>query len=247
MTTIDYSQLTDHPDHDEIISKIVTGVIPEDISKWLKVKYNDKDQKHLQLPVSLIKEFAEKQANLESQLKHDIVAIKTGQTKKISESLLNNKTYMARITELAGEKLDVKKMISDLVFTARARLEQMFDMIQENPRGMKADYALIKWFELIFNALEKYDKIEKIEAGVPDQIIQVNIQNQLADQYSSIFQEAIRETLLHIDSESALLFTEILTKKLSMLKPPKQEVIDIEKETKSLKDTISLQLQQKNE
>ncbi|TXG77352.1 hypothetical protein E6Q11_02935 [Candidatus Dojkabacteria bacterium] len=222
---MDFSLLTDHPDYEEIVSKIATGTDPKVIAHWLKVKYSEKDQKHLQLSLKLIQEFVDKHADLDTHLKRDVLAVKTGDTSlsdyKIAASLMNNKTYMERLQQLADTKVDIKKMITELVLICRERMMQVFDKIQENPTNTKGDYVLLKYFETLFIATEKFDKIVN---EAPDQVIQVNIQNQMAEQIVSVFQEAIRETLTHIDPESALLFIEIFAEKFNALKLPKQVV-----------------------
>lgn len=220
---MDFSLLTDHPDYEEIVSKIATGTDTKVIAQWLKIKYSDKEQKHLQLNVKMIQDFVDKHADLDAHLKRDVLAVKTGDTSlaeyKISASLMNNKTYMERLEKLADTKVDIKQMITELVLTCKARMEQVFDKIQENPTNIKGDYVLLKYFETLFIAMEKFDKIVN---DAPDQVIQVNIQNQIAEQHVALFRESIRETLTHIDAESALLFMEIFTEKLSAIKLPKQ-------------------------
>lgn len=240
---MDFSQIVDHPDHDEIISKIVTGVSPKDINQWLKVKYSNKDQKHLQLSVKLIQEFIDKHGDLEAQLKRDMLAVKTGDASlseyKVSQSLLNNKTYQERLIELADAEIDLKKMVAELVHTCRARMIQVFDKIQQNPASLgKADYMLLKYFEVLFLAMEKFDKIVN---NAPDQIIQHNVTMQAMEQHTAIFQEAIRETLAEIDSEAALLFMEIFAQKLHSLKMPVQNNPTIENrvtEAELLKESL---------
>lgn len=243
----DFSLVTDHPDYEEIVSKIATGTNPKDIIQWLRIKYSDKEQKHLQLNSKLLQEFIDKHVDLDAHLKRDVLAVKTGDNSlseyKIAASLVNNKTYMERLQQLADTKVDIKKMITELVLMCRARMEQVFDRIQENPSTVKTDYVLIKYFETLFIAMEKFDKIVN---NSPDQIIQVNIQNQISEQLITVFQEAIRETLTHIDAESALLFVEIITDKMTSLKLPKQmiqtpETYDME--AKILKEMVIPQLE----
>lgn len=247
---MDFSLITDHPDYEEIVSKIATGDSPKDIIQWLKIKYTNKDQKHLQLNQKLLQEFIDKHADLDAHLKRDVLAVKNGDTSssdyKIAASLMNNKTYMERLQQLADTKIDIKKMITELVLMCRARMEQVFDRIQENPTNMKGDYVLLKYFETLFIAMEKFDKIVN---EAPDQVIQVNIQNQIAEQYVAIFQESIRETLSHIDPESALLFIEIFTEKFANIKMPKQPAEltpeKYEAEAQLLREVVLPQLENK--
>lgn len=221
---MDFSLVTDHPDYEEIVSQIVTGADPKNIAQWLKIKYPDKNQKHLHLNVKLLQDFIDKHADLDTHLKKDLLAVKMGEAApsdyKIAASLANNKTYMERLQQLADSKLDVKKMVTDLVLMCTARMEQVFDKIQENPTNMRADYVLLKYFETLFMATEKLNKIVN---EVPDQTIQINIHNQVAEPIISMFQEAIRETLTHIDPEAASLFMEVFTEKLLKFKAPKMQ------------------------
>ena len=151
---------------------------------------------------------------------------------------------MERLEKLADTKVDIKQMITELVLTCKARMEQVFDKIQENPTNIKGDYVLLKYFETLFIAMEKFDKIVN---NAPDQVIQVNIQNQIAEQYVTIFQETIREVLTGIDAESALLFIEIYTEKLMSVKMPKQASPatpeKYEAEAKLLREVIIPQLE----
>lgn len=224
----DFAILTDHPDYEEIISQVALGKDPKDIAQWLKVKYSNKEQKHLHISIKTIQNFIEKHADLNQRLKEDVTAVSVHQSQtnnhRIAASLMNNKTYMERLQLLADAKVDHKKMITELILMCQARMEQVFDKIQENPTGFKADYVLLKYFEVLFQAMEKFDKIVN---QTPDQVIQINVQNQIADQFVPIYTEAIRETLAHIDAESALLFIEIFTEKFAALQykgpPPPTE------------------------
>lgn len=232
---MDFSTIVDHPDYTEIVSKIVSGVGPKDISQWLKIKYPNKDQKHLQLSIKSIQEFTDKHLDLEDQLRKDIATISNDglSEKKISASLLNNKTYQERLVEIATTEVDLKRLITELVMTCKARMEQVFDKLQENPSGVgKGDYVLLKYFEVLFVAMEKFDKIVN---NAPDQIIQHNVTIQAVEQQTAILQEAIRETLAHIDSEAAILFIEILTQKLNALQMPESEMLTQQDRTKEVK------------
>lgn len=238
----DFSQVTDHPDFQEIVSKIVTGTHPKDISNWLKVKYPDKDQKHLVLSESLIENYTDKHANMTEQFKQDVLLVKSGKASvyKMSPALMNNKTYQERLLAFVDEKIDTKKEMNGLIMAAKARLEQVFDAIQENPTSTKADYVLLKWFETLVNAVEKMDRMVN---HTPDQIIQHNYQIQIQEQHVNVFQEAIRETLAAMDTEAALLFMEIFPKKLSALKSIQEPYVN---EAKVIKESLAPILEEAN-
>jgi hypothetical protein len=133
-------------------------------------------------------------------------------------------------------------MLKNLSVMISARMEQVFDKIQQNPENMKPDYALIKWCEMMLNFSEKYDKIVNHS---PDKVIQHNITMQTIDNYTIIFQEAIKDVLLDMEPEFAFLFMEKLNDKLLTLKPPQNEVLTPEKRLKEI-NTLSLKIESFN-
>jgi hypothetical protein len=241
----DFSKLLAHPDKDEIISKIITGQVPKNIADWLKLKYPGKDQGHLRLPMALLKEFVDKGAlDMAAQFQADLNGVVSG--KEMSASLKNNKTYQERLVELADKEIDIKTMITETLLMIRARAEQVFDIIQENPRSWKPDYVMIKYFEILFNSIEKCDKIIN---NKPDQVVQHNITMQVMESNIAIFQEAIRETAAEIDPEIAFIFIDKLTAKMKSLQEPAPNFITQDKrlvEAQVLNTTI-LNQEAKNE
>lgn len=215
---MDFSLITDHPDFKDIIDKIMVGESPKDICNWLKVKYPDKDQKHLQISAKSLQDFIDKHDNVVSLVKRDIAMVKVGDEQKVSASLLSNKTYRERILELAkkdiDKELDIKKTVAELVLICRDRMEQVFDKIQENPTNTKADYVLLKYFETLFLALEKFDKI----SNGPEQVIHQNFTIQILEQHSATIVDTIRETLAEVDPDVSLLFMEKLSLNLGKLR-----------------------------
>lgn len=227
---MDYSTILLHPNHEEIVTKLITGVSPKDISQSLRLRYPDKDQKHLHISVKLLEDYAAAHVgNLMEHLQKDIVAVKsTTQSeskgdKPLATSLLNNKSYRDRLVQLVDQEVDIKNMIKELVLMIRERIEQVFDRIQENPSAVgKNDYALIKYFEVLLNAVDKFDRIHN---NAPDQIIQHNVNIQMVDKTKAVFVEAVRKTLAHMDAESSILFVENISEALRTLEEPQSELI----------------------
>lgn len=220
---MDFSIILLHPNSEDIASKLITGMSPKDISQWLRLKYPDKEQKHLHISAKLLEEYANAHiGNLLEVIQKDVATLKSEPSpqmdKAISASLLSNKTYRERLMQLADQEVDIKHMIKDLVLMIRDRIEQVFDKIQENPSNVgKNDYVLVKYFETLSNAIEKFDKIHN---NAPDQIIQHNVTIQTADKYRVVFQEAIRKTLAYMDSEASIFFIETLSKEMQKLEMP---------------------------
>jgi hypothetical protein len=216
---VNFDKLLSHPDCEEIISKLVSGIQPKDISEYLKIKYQGKEEQHLRLSAASLKEFIESNLDFYATLNNDIKAVKNGtiDTKKISTALKNNKTYQERMLEAVDEEIDIKKMFKSIYVLLNARVEQYFDKMMLNPENLKPDYGLLKYFEQMMNYCEKYDKVVMKS---PDQIIQHNVTVQVMDQYVMVMQDSIRQTLAEMDADAANLFMERFNENLSKLQLP---------------------------
>lgn len=223
---MDFSNILSHPDKSEILSKLLTGTDPKDINQWLKLRYPDKEQKHLVIPIKQLQDFSKSQyTEFYNQYSQEITTtIQQGGKldKKLAESLLNNKTLKERLSEHAVKEINVRERFISLDLLIRDRVEQMFDKIQENPGGSKMDYVLLKWVEQYLSLLDKYDKSQN---NRPDQLIQNNYTVQYIDQQTAAIQEAYRRVLSRIDSSLALMIIEEISKELAKIRPPQEGTI----------------------
>lgn len=212
-----FQKLLDHPERDKIIGKLVNGESPKEVAQYLKIKYHKQDETHLRLSGAVLQEFVDKylsgQYNLLSKVIEDEKKGKLD--KKIAESLINCKTWREKMDEFLDTEIDLKKQIQRAAMMIEARLEQVWDKIQENPGSFKGDYILTKHFDSWIAALEKADKLVNER---PDKLVQHDITINMVEQHSVAFQEAIRDLLLELDPEISARFMELLTEKLSSFK-----------------------------
>ena len=216
----DFSLITAHPLSKEIISKLLSGVTPKEVAQWLKIKYSTKDQAHLRLTQKLLKDFNNSQyTNVYDQFKNDLVQIskKDKDDKILSDSLLNNKTYRARLQSIADTEFNIISVLENLVVVTHDRLEQVFDRVQEQPGSFDGDNTLRNYISMMFEIAEK---LEKIKLNAPEMLMQQNVTMQTVETYMTIYQDAIRETLAEIDPDTAMLFMDKLYNKLNKLTPP---------------------------
>lgn len=214
---MDFSNLQNHPDVDEIVSKLLSGIDPSDVVDLLKLRYPEMDQNHLRLNLRLLKEFmASPYLDYYKQVEQDLIAVKHKKKidKKIAQSLLNNKTYQERLNEVLDEKIELSNRFKELDVLFRSRMEQVFDAIQSDPGQVngKTDYVLIKYAEQYLNLLDKYNRNVN---NKPDQVVQHNVAVVHVDQYAFAIQEAIRGVLAEMDPAFSLIFVDKLSKKLS--------------------------------
>jgi hypothetical protein len=232
----DYSKILQHPNSEEIVSKLMTGVDPKDICDWLKLKYDLPEQSHLKLSPSLLKSFySDGSIDMYNTLKKDLAIVKNSTSnlanKNQSDSLKNNKTYKQKLEELASVELDAVSSLKNLVQIAQVRLEQMFDIVQSNPQNTKPDYVLLKYIEAIGNLIEKYHKAQMpSETTINNTVINNTLNVQYMEDNLAYIQEAIRETCEELDPDIAFLFMDKLSSKMKMLKEPKpEEVVPVHK------------------
>jgi hypothetical protein len=212
-----FKKILEHPDRDEIISKLIIGIPSKEISEWLHAKYFNLNETRFTIGESSLDSFSKNYLDIYQYLKQDISTVETALTKAQStESIVKgNKAYKQKVMELAEKKLDVKTIVINMVVAIEDRLSQLYDNIQEDPSSFREDRKLMEWFNTLGLALDRYYKI--VEQG-PDQIIQHNVTLQAVDQHINVFQEVIRKTLEQMDVETSLYFMEIFNQEMSKLR-----------------------------
>jgi hypothetical protein len=232
----DFKKIVDHPEKQTIITKLVSGDSPKAVSKYLKDKYEQPDEAHLRLSATLLQEFIDTYADHHGYIKKIISDdLSTKLDKKIAESLLNNKEWRKRLEETAEEHIDFKKKLAHLLTILEARAEQLFDLIQSNPEGIKTDYIFTKYMELLMQAIEKGDKIVNEKADIK---IEHSYTVQMVEQQSIIFQQAIKRSLERLGPKYASMFMDILQEEIAKINPQSISqaipVINLEKDNKAV-------------
>jgi hypothetical protein len=211
----DFSIIASHPDCQEIISKLMSGSSSKAVAQWLKLKYPKDEQSHLRITQKLLKEFSNSPlTDLYQQVRKDRSALANGGN--VSAALANNKPYRDRLLETVDKEVDIVNLVTNLVHMCYQRMEQVFDVIQENPRAFKGDNYLLRYLTELSAAAER---LEKLRLGQGDQLMQHNVTMEAVEEHTALLQETVREVLAEIDPDTAMLFMEKLHNKLSRLKP----------------------------
>lgn len=215
-------KILEHPDKDEVISKLVIGISSKDIYDWLKAKYTNVSESKFVLSERSIKNFQDNYLDIYNFIQEDITkskqSVAAGTEEQLMLSVQNNSTYKSKMLELADKEIDVRKIISNLCIVIETRLAQVFDEIQEDPRNIntRIDRLLIEYADTLGNILEKYYKFTESPAN---QIVQHNVTLQVVDQHISVFHDVIRDVLSQMDLETSLYFMEVFNQKMEKLKP----------------------------
>lgn len=238
-------KILEHPDKDEIISKLIIGISSKDVYDWLKAKYTNVSESKFVISEKSIKSFQENYLDIYNLIQEDIakskLAVNSSTEDQLELSVQNNTTYKSKMLELADKEIDVRKIISNLCIAIETRLAQVFDEIQEDPRNIntRVDRLLIEYADSLANILEKYYKFTETPA---DQIVQHNVTLQVVDQHISVFHDVIKEVLSQMDLETSLYFMEVFNQKMEKLKAPDKEYINTDMklaEAKLLNETIN--------
>jgi len=245
MNKVAIKKILDHPDRDEIISKLVIGISPKDIHEWLEAKYTNVSEAKFVIAEKSIKSFQDSYLDIYNLIQEDLSktksAIASNTQDQLDLAVKENPAYKNIMMQTATHQLDVRKMISQLCVAIETRLSQVFDEIQQDPRNIntRIDRLLIEYADTLGNILEKYYKFTEAPA---DQVIQHNVTLQVVDQHISVFHDVIKEILAQMDLETSMYFMEIFNQKMSKLKAPDKNAPNIDAqlaEVKLLSETIN--------
>lgn len=216
-------KILDHPDKDEIISKLVIGISPKDIYDNLKAKYTNVSEIKFVIAEKSIKSFQDNYLDMYNMIYEDMAKTKTalanGTTEDLQLAVQNNSTYKTIAIQTMSEELDIRQTVKNLAKSIETRLGQVFDAIQEDPRNIntRIDRLLIDYTEVFGNILEKYYKFTEVPVN---QTVQHNVTLQVVDQHISVFHDVIKEVLSQMDLETSLYFMEVFNEKMGKLKSP---------------------------
>ncbi len=241
-----FKKILEHPDKDEIISKLVIGISEKDINEWLKSKYTNVSESKFVISDKMIKSFKDTYLDIYNFIQEDITkskqALVNSTEDKLELSVKNNSAYKSKMLELANKEIDVRQIVANLCMAIETRLAQVFDEIQEDPRNIntRVDRLLIDYADTLGNILEKYYKFTE---GPTNQTVNHNVTLQVVDQHISVFHDVIKEILSQMDLETSLYFMEVFSRKMEKLKSPDRDnVLNTDMklaEAKLLNETIN--------
>lgn len=244
-------RILDHPDKDEIISKLIIDVPEYDIYSWLKAKYDGHDYvKKFTIPESTLKEFKLNYLDIYSKIKDDITKVRNYSAgEKLDLALQNNTAYKNKILKTADIKLDLEEKVQRLIVAIEDRAAEVFDMMQGRDIDFKKDEVLIKYLDLLGDTLEKYYSMKEREDAKKIQAESVINNNTnitiIMDQQINNFYQVFKEILETLDFETSMKCIEMFNDRMSKLKQLNtkeftlgQQVAEVEK----LNNTIQKRL-----
>jgi len=248
-----YKKILEHPDKDEIISKLVIGQAPSDIHDWLKAKYTNVGESKFVLTERIMKSFQDTYLDFYNDIQQDILKTKTAlatnnNIDSIELAIKSNPTYQDTILQLSSKELDVEVMMGRMALAVETRMGQIYDLIQEDPRSINTKTERL-WVELVETAGGLLDKYYKWKESQSTQVIQHNVTLQVVDQHISVFHNVIKEVLAQMDLETSLYFMEVFNEQMGKLKMPEANAPPTTEmklaEAKLLNETINKKINEK--
>jgi hypothetical protein len=240
-------KILEHPDKDEIISKLVSGVSCPDIHEWLAAKYINVGEKKFILSDKVISSFNKDYLDIYSIIREDLSKTKIQKMspeEELKMEIQGNPAYHKALEAYVDNEVDIKIIAKRLAAAVEARAAQVFDLIQEDPRNIKMDRTLIEWFNTLLMITEKF---EAIQTGTPDQInIQNNINIQIVDEHINVVYNIIKEILAKLDYDTSLLFIEMFNEAMKDLKVSREKMVPVDvrlEEAQLIENTLAVKLE----
>jgi hypothetical protein len=247
-----YKKILEHPDKDEIISKLVIGQAPSDIHDWLKAKYTNVGEAKFVLSEKILNSFQNTYLDFYNDIQQDIsktkTALATDTLNSIDLAVKNNPSYEDAMIKLAAGELNVEQMMGKMALAVETRIGQIWDLIQENPRDINTKTERL-WAEYVEVASGLLDKYYKWKEGQSAHVIQHNVTLQVVDQHISVFHDVIKDVLAQMDLETSLYFMEVFNEKMTKLRLPDPAAAPTTEmklaEAKLLNETINKKINEK--
>lgn len=250
MNKTSLKKILEHPDKDEIISKLVIGIPAKDVHEWLVAKYTNVSESKFVIAEKSIKSFQDNYLDVYNIILQDLaktkLAVASSTEEELELTVANLPAYKSIMLKTANEELDIRQTVKRLCVAIETRLAQVFDEIQEDPRNIntRVDRLLIDYMETFGNILEKYYKFTETPA---DMTVQHNVilQSQTTE-HILVFHDVIKDILSNMDLEASNMFMELFHERMSKLKPPSDKEIANSNirlaEVKLLDETINKKL-----
>lgn len=212
------SKILNHPDKEEIISRLNSGSSIRKTCAWLKEKYPN--NKKLWISTVSLQHFRKTRLELDGKILRDIQDAAAVQQRAIDEQqkqalLEQTNAYRDKIDAIASTHLDTAKKILQLDAIIESRIEYWFNAIKNGDAvAQQGDKQLQQYMDRMMNLLAQYKKFVE---GMADHTVQHNVNITVMNEQISLIREVIRDVLQEFNPDVAMMFVDKLNKKLNEL------------------------------
>jgi hypothetical protein len=210
------NKILHHPDKEEIIEWLTQGVSVREVANRLEQRYPRKNQAHKRVSASTVQAFKAQHLNLKGKVLEDIkehtrLAQQLVNLHSAQEEVASTSAYQQAIAKIAEQELNTNEQIVKVFYIVESRIEDLFERVSSGEFLNKdAERLLQGYLDQFMKAFEQHKKYIEGHKETTETNININIMN---DQVS-IMREAIRETLLEVEPELAIIFMDKLNSKM---------------------------------
>ena len=213
------SKILNHPDKEEIISKLLDGSSVKEIESWLKKKHPR--TRRLHVSYMTLQKFRAENLNLKGDVLDDIKNRRTDVIRESAEAeakmiIANSTSYKQKIEEIATSNLDVTKRLLEMDALINSRIEYYFNLLQQGG-SIKEDKIFIEYINTMKSIMQDWKKY--IE-GFADKKVEHNININVVNEYAQVLKGCVIEVLKDLDPELTFKFINLLDNRLRQIEYP---------------------------
>jgi hypothetical protein len=231
------AKILNHPDKEEIISKLISGESVKEVEAWLKKKHPK--AKRLQISYMTLQKFRSENLNLKGDVLEDIKNTRTeiindSKSAEIKAVLAASSAYQEKINEIATSELDVARKILEMDKLISGRMEFYYNaLVGGNSSNIKEDKVFLEYIAAYRALLQDWKKFVE---GVPDKTIEHNVNINVINEQVGVLKNIIFEVLQEMAPQLIPVFIDKVNTKLNIADYDSQQykgyigAIDVEPE-----------------
>jgi DNA-directed RNA polymerase beta' subunit len=215
---VSVNKVFNHPQKEEIISKLLNGESVKSVDSWLKKKHPKK--KSLWVSYASLQKFRKEHLNLDGDILQNIKEARKTQdsdSEDLAEKamLATSNAYQEKINEIASMELDANKKFMELIVLISSRMEFYFNTINSGTAvDLKKDRLFLELVNAQRGLLQDW---KKYVDGFADQKIDHNININVVNEQITVLKNIIFEIVQEMSPSMVPIFIEKLNQKLNGL------------------------------
>ena len=207
------NKVLQHPDREEIISRLLKGESVKGVEKRLRGKYPRK--RRLQISYATLQSFRVKHLNLKGEVLDDIKQAR--KEKDLTEDeveakaiVASSSAYQEKINEIAANELDTNRKLVEMSALISSRMEYYFNVLDSGSSIQKDKMFL----ELIKAQQGLVQDWKRYVEGAADKRVEHNINVSVINEQVSVLKNVVFEVLQELDPQLIPVFVEKVNQRM---------------------------------
>jgi cysteinyl-tRNA synthetase len=210
-------KVLNHPDREDIISKLLEGDSVKSVEAWLKKKYPR--TKRLHVSYMTLQKFRGENLNLKGNLLDDIKNKRTEVDREALDAetklvIASSSAYQQKIDEIATSELDVARRLLEMDKVIGSRIEHYYNLLDTGGGSIREDKVFIEYINTMKSLMQDWKKYVE---GVADTRIDHNININIVNEQAKMLKEVVLGILQDISPELVGVFVSRLDHKIRAL------------------------------